>query len=142
MSDFNTAREFAQFIKGLGFRAFVAGTPGGDGTRGYGLITDATGERVLSFGMEGGTLGGNYNGDQSTGSGWRIENLHTWDLRTAEDVKRALYALAPGWTGFNTGPRHCHACGQSTGEARGGSTYRTLEQYLKLYGSSSKFQEV
>lgn len=142
MSDFQTAREFAQFIKGLGFRAFVAGVPGGDGTRGYGFITDDKGERVLSFGMRDGDLGGNYNGDRSTGSGWRMDS-HTWDLKTAEDVRRALYAMAPNWTGFNASARRsCPTCGHVTESTRSAGTYRTLEQYLKLYGPSSKFQEI
>lgn len=30
MTDFHTAREFGAFVKGLGFRVFIAGTPGGD----------------------------------------------------------------------------------------------------------------
>lgn len=138
---YETAREFAQFIKGLGFRAFVAGAPGGDGTRGYGIISDAEGSRVLSFQFsDGGSLGGNYNGDASTGSGWRME-IAPWDLRSAEDVKRALYALAPAWTGFVQGPRCCHACGQSL-PAKTNRTYRTLEQFLKLYGLSSKYVEL
>lgn len=141
MSDYQTAREFAQFIKGLGFRAFVSTTPGGEGPRGYGFITDDKGERVLSFGMRDGDLGGNYNGDRSTGSGWRMD-AHTWDLKTAADVKRALYAIAPMWTGFHRAANSCPTCGQSRGHEKTEQTYRTLEQYLKLYGSSSKFEEV
>lgn len=142
MNDFETAREFAQFIKGLGFRAFVAGVPGGEGMRGYGFITDAEGTRVLGFGMQDGTLSGNYNGDRQTGSGWRMDSS-IWSLKSAEDVKRALYATAPSWTGFNArAANRCPTCGQSTGEPRAAQTYRTLEQYLSLYGSSSKFQEI
>ncbi len=139
MSDYQTAREFAQFIKGLGFRAFVAGN---DGRNGYGFITDADGSRVLGFEMREGTLGGNYNGDRSTGSGWRMDQ-NTWDLKTAEDVKRALYAMAPSWTGFHRSPSRCHACGQSTGsEADKARSYTTLEQHLKMYGTSSKYSEI
>lgn len=141
MSDYQTAREFAQYIKGLGFRAFVARINGGEGPRGYGFITDDSGARVLSFEMREGSLGGNYNGDKSSGSGWRMEG-NTWDLKTSGDVKRALYANAPRWTGFNAVSSHCSTCGQSSGEARGWKTYRTLEQYLSTYGSSSKFEEV
>ncbi len=141
MSGYQTAREFAQFIKGLGFRAFVANTVGGDGPNGYGIITDADGSRVLGFGMRDGDLGGNYNGDRSTGSGWRMDQK-TWELKSADDVRKALFATAPSWTGFNTGRPHCSACGQPRGDAREAATYCTLEQYLKLYGSSSKFEEI
>lgn len=142
MSDFHNAREFAQFIKALGFRAFVAGTPQGSGARGYGCITDADGSRVLSFQLsDGGTLGGNYRGDRQSGSGWRMER-DLYSLKSAADVKAALYAMAPGWTGFNRSAPRCHACGQSTGAETRAGTYTTLAQYLAAYQQSSKFEEV
>lgn len=127
MTDFHTAREFAQFIKGLGFRAFVAAN---DGTRGYGFITDAEGSRVLSFGMEGG-LGGNYGPpSRESGTGWALPNS-IWSLKTAEDVRAALYATAPGWI-----KRECG------GKPGGFRYYCTLKQHLGMYGSSSKYEEV
>lgn len=139
MTDFHTAREFAQFIKGLGFRAFVAKN---DGPRGYGFITDAEGSRVLGFQFsDGGTLGGNYNGGRDCGSGWRMDEA-PWDLKTAEDVRKALYATAPQWTGFHRGGKRCPTCGQSTGSSEPARTYTTLEQHLKTYGSSSKYEEI
>lgn len=127
MTDFHTAREFGAFIKGLGFRVFVAGN---DGPRGYGFITDAEGSRVLSFGMEG-DLGGNYGPpSRESGTGWRIEGDNIWTLKTAEDVRRALYARPPQW------------CQHAT-ETRGGWKHlTTVEEHLGLYGSSSKYQEL
>lgn len=120
MTDFYTAREFAHFIKGLGFRAFVAGSPGGDGPRGYGFITDASGERVLSFSMEQG-LSGNYGPpSRESGTGWRLDKDPS-DLRTAEDVRNALYSNAPQWCG------------------RGWKHYTTLAQHLAMHGSSSGY---
>lgn len=141
MSDYQTAREFAQYIKALGFRTFVAGALGGEGPRGYGFITDADGTRVLGFEMREGRLGGNYNGDRQCGTGWRMDQS-TWELKTADDVRKALYALAPGWTGFNASARHCPTCGQSTGVERKAGSYTTLDQHLALYGKSSLYREL
>jgi len=130
MSDYQTAREFAQFIKGLGFRAFVAGN---DGVRGYGFITDAAGSRVLSFSMGDGTLGGNYGPPSRTsGTGWQL-NATPWSLKTAEDVRQALYSMPPDW------------CRRASPQARGDDGWRyltTLEQHLAQYGASSKYQEL
>lgn len=129
MSDFRTAREFAQFIKGLGFRAFVAAN---DGPRGYGIITDAEGSRVLCFGMEG-DLSGNYGPPSRTsGTGWRIEGANIWTLKTAEDVRAALYATAPDF---------CRRY-QEGKPGSGFKHYTTLEQHLGMYGSSSKYEEI
>jgi len=128
MSDFHTAREFAQFIKGLGFRAFVASN---DGIRGHGFITDATGSRVLSFSMDSGDLGGNYGPpSRESGTGWQIPGATIWSLKTAEDVRRALYATPPDY------------CRRKTHNRGGWEHFTTLEQHLGLYGSSSKFQEL
>lgn len=131
MTDFHTAREFAQFIKGLGFRAFVAAN---DGTRGYGFITDAEGSRVLSFSMGDGTLSGNYGPPSRTsGTGWQL-NGSLWSLKTAEDVRQALYAPPPDW---------CRrASPQARGDNDGWKYLTTLEQHLGMYGSSSKYEEV
>lgn len=140
MSDFHTAREFAQFIKGLGFRAFVAGVPGGDGPRGYGFITDDKGERVLSFSMDRGGLSGNYGPPtRESGTGWQLPG-DVWSLKTADDVRAALYAHAP--SEYAKGSATCSLCG-STRHGRGGfEYYSTVDQYLGQYGSSSKFQEI
>lgn len=134
MSDYHTAREFAQFIKGLGFRGFVAGGIGGDGPRGYGIITDAEGSRVLSFSFsDGGSLGGNYGPpSRNSGTGWRM-NGDPYSLKSAEDVRRALYATAPDF---------CRpASPQSRGDD-GWKYYSTLAQYQAQYQASSKFEEI
>jgi len=130
MGDFHTAREFAQFIKGLGFRAFVAGTPGGDGTRGYGFITDAKGERVLSFSMEQG-ISGNYGPpSRESGTGWRIADS-VYCIKDAENVRRLLNSHPPDWIR------------RAGSDGRGGWKYfTTLKQHLGSYGSSSKYKEI
>ena len=115
----NDASTFAAFIKGLGLTVYLARD------REYGFITDDTGSRVLSFSFtDGGSLHGNY-GPPSTksGTGWRLEQSPN-DLRTAEDVRRALYALAPGFCG--DGWKH----------------YTTVANHMKLYGDSSGFTQV
>lgn len=113
-----SASQFAQFVTGLGFTAYLAK----DGT--YGFLTDDTGERVLSFSFTdsgGGTLFGNYGPPSAkSGTGWRLEQA-PHDLQTREDVRRALYAAAPQW------------CGD------GWKRYTSVEQHLKLYGDSSEF---
>lgn len=135
MTDFHTAREFGAFIKGLGFRVFVAKN---DGTRGHGFITDAEGSRVLSFGMEG-DLGGNYGPpSRESGTGWRIEGANIWTLKTADDVKRALYATAPDFCRRKS-EGGCPRCNPSRG---GFEYYTTLEQHLGMYGRSSGYQEI
>lgn len=83
------AREFGQFIKGLGFRAFVAK----DTYRGgYGFITDEAGSRVLVFGFsDGGTLSGTY-GPSSTNE--RHGLAYGGDaIRSAHRRRRAQGAL-------------------------------------------------
>lgn len=120
--EYKNAREFALFIKGLGFRAFVAESK----TMDYGIITDAEGSRVLSFGFtDGASLSGNYGPpSKESGTGWRMD-ITPYDLKTAEDVRKALYAQIPRWC--NAGPN---------------VKPTTLEQHLGQYGSSSKYQEV
>lgn len=106
---------FVDHIKSLGFVVYAA-------ERGhYGFITDDTGARCLSFSIRDGSLSGNYGPPSTTsGTGWRMET-HTWDLKTAEDVRRALYAPAPLWAG--NGWKH----------------YTTVAQHLKAYGISSRY---
>lgn len=114
-----TASEFAHYIKGLGFRVYLAKGEA------YGFITDDVGSRVLSFSFtDGGRLWGNYGPpSQVSGTGWRLEQA-PHDLQTANDVRRALNAAAPSW------------CGD------GWKRYTTLEEHLKLYGSSSNYVEI
>lgn len=135
MSDFRTAREFAQFIKGLGFRAFVAKN---DGIRGYGFFTDAKGSRVVSFQMDDGSLGGNYGPpSRESGTGWRM-NETIWSLKSRADVQRVLDADAPDYCRRKR-EGGCPRCEP----ARGGFEYYTnLAQFLGMYGSSSGYQEI
>ena len=88
------AREFADRIKALGFRVWLAER----GT--YGVISDDTGARVLSFSAEdAGSLGGNYGPpSRESGTGWRLDQ-GPHDLRTAEDVQKALNAHPPAFCG-------------------------------------------
>lgn len=113
------ADEFAARIKALGFRVFLA-------ERGeYGFITDDEGSRVLSFSFtDGGNLGGNYGpASRESGTGWRMDETPQ-SLTTAERVKRALYAHPPMWCG------------------KGWKHLTTLEQYLAMYGTSSRYAEL
>lgn len=115
------ALAFARRIKALGFRVFIAE----NGTGTYGFVTDASEARVLSFSLsDGGSLGGNYGPPSSeSGTGWRMDESPS-DLRTADDVRRALYAHPPGFCG------------------KGWRYLTTVAQYLGLYGSSSRFVEL
>jgi hypothetical protein len=121
----NTKREeaakFAGFIKGLGFNVYLAES--GE----YGFITDDSRSRVLSFTFSGysqSTLSGNYTPPScESGTGWGM-NEETWQLKTAEDVRKALYATAPP---------HC---------GKGWKRYATVDDHLALYGASSKYREV
>jgi hypothetical protein len=106
---------FADHIKSLGFTVYMATAAH------YGFITDDTGSRVLSFNIRDGSLGGNYGPpSRESGTGWRMET-RTWDLKTAEDVHRALYAEAPSFAG------------------KGWKNYTTAAQHLKTYGASSRY---
>lgn len=113
------ASEFAQRIKALGFLVFVA-------ERGhYGFITDDTERRVLTFSFSDcGSLGGCYGPPSTTsGTGWRLEGAPN-TLKSAEDVRQALYSYPPAYCG------------------NGWKYLSTVNQYLALYGDSSRFQEV
>lgn len=116
-----TVLEFAQRIKALGFRVYVAK----DGTGNYGFISDDSGKRVLSFSFnDGWSLGGNYGPpSQESGTGWRMDEGPE-SLRTAEDVRRALYAHPPAFCG------------------NGWKYLTTVDQHLAHYGMSSRYSEV
>lgn len=111
------ASAFAHCIKALGFDVYVAEA----GT--YGFITD--GVRVLSFEFsDGAKLSGNYGPASATsGTGWRLEQAPQ-DLKTANDVRKALYELAPRW------------CGE------GFSYYSSPAQHLAMYGASSRYEKI
>lgn len=108
--------EWTGFIKGLGFDVYIAKS----GT--YGFITDEKQERVLSFSFtDHASLSGNYGpASRESGTGWRLD-VDPWELKTAEDVHKALYASAPKFCG--NGWKH----------------YETVAQHLAVYGSSSKY---
>lgn len=126
--DQTIARDFAARVTALGFAVYLAER----GTCGF--VTDAAGSRVLCFGSDG-DLGGNY-GPPSThsGTGWRMEG-DIWTLRTAEDVRAALYASPPSWCGRDVRPDS--ECAGTP--ARGWRYLTTLSQFLALYGSSSRY---
>lgn len=113
-------KDFAQRIAAFGFRVFIAR----DGEGEWGFITDDTAQRVLSFSFnDGGSLGGNYGPpSQESGTGWRIDG-DPWSLKTADAVRKALYAHPPVWCG------------------KGWRYLTTVDQHLSQYGSSSRFAE-
>jgi hypothetical protein len=113
------AKEFAEFIKSLGFTVYLAKS----GT--YGFITDNKQERVLSFSFtDGASLSGNYGPpSRESGTGWRL-SVTPSQLQMKEDVTKALYS-APD---YNVG--------------KGWKRFTTLKEYLAMYGSSSGFEEV
>lgn len=128
MTDFHTAREFAQFIKGLGFRVFVAKN---DGPRGYGFFTDAAGSRVVSFSMEG-TLSGNYEPpSRAAGTGWQM-NDSIWSIKSRADAQRVLDATAPDF---------CRRYREGVPDS-GFKRYATLADHLAKYGASSGYTEI
>lgn len=120
----NSIRErtakFAGFVKGLGFTVYIAKA----GTHGF--ITDVTETRVLSFSLSDfGSLSGNYGPpSQESGMGWRLAQEPS-DLRTAEDVRRALYA--------HPDPRQC---------GHGWKYFSSVKQYLAMYGESSQYEKI
>lgn len=111
--------EFAERIKALGFAVYIAES--GD----YGFITDDTESRVLSFGF--GTsagLGGNYGPPSTTsGTGWKMDE-DPYDLRTADDVRKVLYAHPPHWCG------------------KGWKHMTTVAQHLAAYQASSRYERI
>lgn len=114
----DAVRDFARHIKDLGFCIYIAQ----EGEGRYGFITDDTASRVLSFSLnDGGNLGGNYSPpSRESGTGWRMDE-HPGDLKTAEDVRKALYAYPPQFAG------------------KGWKTLTTVEQYLAMYDRSSHY---
>ncbi len=60
---------------------------------------------------------------QERGTGWRMDQ-HPGDLRTVEDVRRALYSMPPAFCG------------------KGWKALTTAEQYLATYSPSSRFVEL
>lgn len=102
-------------IMAEGFRVFIS-------ERGpYGFYTDAEGTRLVSFGIDLGTmrLSGNYktSAPKSCGTGWRIDTYSTFE--------GAFNQCAPRW-----------AIHDATWK------YTTLAQYMSEYQQSSKFNEV
>lgn len=120
------AHDFAYRVKALGFVVYLAAAGH------YGFISDDTGARVLSFSFAGveDTLSGNYGPpSRESGTGWRM-NEQPQNLRTVDDVRRALYATPPDW------------CRRAT-ETRGGwRRMTTLEEHLKQYGPSSRYRKI
>lgn len=114
------AQQFAGFIKGLGFRVWLAHT--GE----YGFISDDVGDRVMdfSFGVPE-RLSGCYGPpSQESGTGWQLSKDPS-DLRTAKDVRDALYEQPD--------PRQC---------GRGWKHFTTVSQHLAMYQSSSRYEEL
>jgi hypothetical protein len=107
--------EVAADIKAKGYRVFISGS----GT--YGIFTDDVGAKVISFGYDLGCVNfsGNYKTDKpmQTGTGWSIGR--------STDIDEI----------FKSSPFHW-AVGSSKWK------YTTLEQFLKTYQVSSKFEEL
>jgi hypothetical protein len=112
------AAEFAEFIKSLGFKVYLSKS------KTYGFVTDDKAERVMSFSFtDGASLSGNYGPpSRESGTGWRLD-VEPSQLKTKEDVTKALYATPPAYCG------------------KGWKRYTTLKEYMADYGSSSGFQE-
>lgn len=120
------AHEFAYRVKAMGFAVYIAA--GGH----YGFISDETGARVLSFSFAGveDTLSGNYGPpSRESGTGWRMDQ-RPQSLRTAEDVRAALYASPPQW------------CQRATDTRGGWRRMTTLDEHLKQYGKSSGYRQL
>ncbi len=110
-------KAFAAQIKALGFRVFIAER--GD----YGCITDAAGERVVTFDING-SLSGQYGPpSRESGTGWQLD-VHAYQLVTVTDVQGALAKQPPAFCG------------------KGWKRVSTLADYLAAYQASSKFAEV
>lgn len=113
-----TTHDFARRITALGFRVYIAR----NGEAPYGFIANDLELRVLSFSFnDGSSLHGNYGPpSRESGTGWRLDEC-PYDLRTTEDVTRALNAHPPAW------------------EGKGWRYLTTVAQYLKTYQDSSRF---
>ena len=116
------AHDFAQRIKEFGFIVYLAASGH------YGFISDESGERVISFSFDvENTLSGNYGPpSRESGTGWRLNETPD-SIRTADDVRRVLYASPPDWCRRN---------------GKGWKHFTTREQHLKTYGPSSKYRRV
>ena len=112
-----TARRFAEHAKALGFRAFLAESGH------YGYITDEDAQRVMSFGVDFGSikLSGNYRASRLTGSGWEIERDIGAESLTRDEM--AGYLHAPTWV-------------------RDATPYVTEAEYRATYQKSSNFTQV
>jgi hypothetical protein len=113
------AAQFAGFIKGLGFTVYMAEQGH------YGFITDETESRVMcfQFGVPN-RLSGNYGPpSRESGTGWHLSKDPS-DLKTAQDVREALYETPPPFAG------------------RGWKHFTTVEQHLAAYNSSSKYTKL
>ena len=111
-------KELADEILEEGLRVFISSK----GT--YGFFTDQKGSRVVSFQINYSSISfsGNYNTNkpQSTGTGWAIGD------GAVSDYQQLLHTPIPDW-------------------AVSGATvvnFRTLEQHLKMYNSSSNYTEL
>ncbi len=108
---------FADRISRMGFVVYIAKSGA------YGFITDDTASRVLSFSFnDDGSLGGNYGPpSRQSGTGWRMDES-PYNLATADDVRKALYASPPDWL-----------------RGKGWRYLSTVAQYLQQYDKSSQF---
>lgn len=118
----------AHQIKAQGFRVFVS--PKGN----YGLFTDPAGRRVcglqydLFTGMQ---YSGEYkalthDGGRQIGQGWRItEDVHGSICNDVQKLQAILTANAPRWAVHDTPFQ-----------------YKTLEDHMRLYKSSSDYIEI
>lgn len=113
------AQQFAGFVKGLGFRVWLAQT--GD----HGFISDGVGDRVMCFSFDvPNRLGGCYGPPSfESGTGWQLSKDPS-ELRTAGDVRGALYEHPPAFAG------------------RGWKHFTTVSQHLAMYQSSSHYTEL
>lgn len=112
------AQKFANFVTSLGFVAYLAESGK------YGFVTDESEARVLSFSFDdlAPSLSGNYWPPSTTsGTGWRMDAT-PGDLKTAEDVRAALYAHATPFCG------------------NGWKRYSSVKDHLDLYGASSRYR--
>lgn len=114
----DAAYSFAKRMVSLGCTVYLAKS--GE----HGFVTDATESRVLLFSMNDGTsLGGSYGPpSKESGTGWRLDALPA-SLKTAEDVRQALYANPPpycgkGWRYMTTVAQHLAMLGQSSGHTK------------------------
>ena len=110
--------QIAEEMLAQGYRPFIAKR--GD----YGFFTDAKGSRVVSFGVDLGSVNfsGNYKTSKplSTGTGWRLETIPG-----KFDCAGLLNASAPMWATSGAQWR-----------------YTTLAEHLETYQPSSQYVEV